>query len=169
MQLLPTEQYKIIDNALSIEEFSIIKNCFLGSDFPWYYQASVAEHGQEDLPEFYFGHTLYNADTRIKSSFFGVCAPIVQLLNVKTLIRTKANLYTNLGYKLENKPHVDFPFEHSGAIFYVNTNDGYTILTDGTKIESKENRLLLFKASESHQSTHCTDQKIRVNINFNYV
>jgi len=36
------------------------------------------------------------------------------------------------------------------------------------KVESVENRLLLFDPSETHNSTSCTDEKVRVNINFNY-
>ena len=65
-------------------------------------------------------------------------------------------------------PHVDIPWQHKGAIFYVNTNNGVTVLEDGTEIESIENRLLLFDSSKEHSSTSCTDAKVRVNINFNY-
>ena len=36
------------------------------------------------------------------------------------------------------------------------------------KIESIENRALLFDPSIEHRSTTCTDAKGRININFNY-
>ena len=66
--------------------------------------------------------------------------------------------------------HVDFHYEHSRtAIFYVNTNDGYTEFEDGTKIESKENRIVIFPTLIKHSGVTCTDQQNRVVINFNYI
>jgi len=53
-------------------------------------------------------------------------------------------------------------------LFYLNTNDGLTVLEDGTEIKSIENRILLHDASKPHHSTTCTDADRRVNINFNY-
>ena len=64
--------------------------------------------------------------------------------------------------------HFDLSFPHKGAIFYVNTNDGFTVLEDGTEIKSIENRVLLFDPSTKHHSTTCTDKKVRITINFNY-
>ena len=53
-------------------------------------------------------------------------------------------------------------------MFYLNDNDGVTVLNDGTEVESVANRLLLFDASKPHHSTTCTDADRRVNLNFNY-
>ena len=36
-------------------------------------------------------------------------------------------------------------------IYYINTNNGYTKLEDGTKVMSVANRLLLFDGSTSHK------------------
>ena len=55
------------------------------------------------------------------------------------------------------------------AIFYINTNNGLTVLEDGTEIKSVANRLLLFNASEPHHSTTTSNENRRVNINFNYL
>jgi LmbE family N-acetylglucosaminyl deacetylase len=41
-------------------------------------------------------------------------------------------------------------------------------LFGGAEIKSIENRVLLFDPSTEHHSTTCTDQKVRININFNY-
>ena len=38
----------------------------------------------------------------------------------------------------------------------------------GEKIESIENRLVIFDSKKLHASTYCTNKKVRVNINFNY-
>jgi hypothetical protein len=159
---------EIIDNYLSYSNFKTLQDIIESSDFPWYYQNSVALSGQEQLPEFYFTHTIYNADTRIASPFFEHCKILLDGINCHTLIRMKSNLYPNLGRPITNSPHVDFPWPHKGAIFYVNSNNGYTILENGDKVESKENRMLLFDSSKSHCSTHCTDTKVRININLNY-
>jgi hypothetical protein len=48
------------------------------------------------------------------------------------------------------------------------TCDGFTSLDDGTKIESIENRLLLFDSNKPHASSTCTNAKARFNMNFNY-
>ena len=93
---------------------------------------------------------------------------ILNQLEVKSLIRIKANLYPstdNIEYQSE---HIDYDYEHNGAIFYLNTNDGFTTLEDGTKIEPVENRILLFDPSKPHNSTTCTNDKCRVNVNFNF-
>ena len=89
-------------------------------------------------------------------------------MKIKSLIRVKANLYPNQSIKEINEMHVDYDYKHKGAIFSVNTNNGGTLLKDGTKIDSLENRMLFFDASEEHDSVNCTDEKVRVNINLNY-
>ena len=65
--------------------------------------------------------------------------------------------------------HTDYKFKHRGALFYINTNDGLTILDDGTEVESVENRLILFDSSKPHNSTTCTNTTCRITINFNYI
>ena len=49
----------------------------------------------------------------------------------------------------------------------MNSNNGYTSINKD-KIESIENRILLFDPSVEHNSVTCTDEKVRLNINFNY-
>ena len=135
---------KIIDNYLNQKDFLNIKNTLESSDFPWYYQKNG------------------------KSSFYHIVKPILNKLNVKALIRIKCNIYPRTE-KLEiHKPHFDYTYKHKGAIFYVNTNDGKTILDKNKQIDSVENRLLLFEPHFLHKSTSTTNAKVRININFNY-
>jgi hypothetical protein len=157
--------YKIIDNALSNQDFLNIKNTVFRKSFNWYFSNTVAN--EKDNKYFYFTHYFYE-DCVPKSEFFLILSPILNILKPKSLIRIKANLYPNLGKEIKNDIHVDFNYTHKGALFYINTNNGFTELEDGSKIESIENRLLLFDSSKKHRSTHCTDKKSRVNINFNY-
>ena len=87
---------------------------------------------------------------------------------MNALVRARALLYTNQGRQIVHEKHVDFKFPHKTAVFYVNTNNGYTEFEDGTKVESVENRIVFFDGSKPHNSSTCTDQKIRVVVSINY-
>ena len=93
---------------------------------------------------------------------------IWELLQPRSVIRVKCNLYPATFKIREHENHTDYDFSHKAAIFYLNTCDGYTKLEDGTKVDSVENRLLLFDAGNPHCSSTCTNKKARFNINFNY-
>lgn len=164
-----TLTYEIIDNYLPLNEFTQIRDMILGDNFPWYYSEIVSQNDVEslELDPYYFVHKLY-AKYTINSNYYNTLAPLITKIAPKSLIRIKANLYPNIGRAAENEWHIDYSYEHKGAIFYINDNNGYTILEDGTKVESRANRILFFDASKQHKSTHCTDAKSRVNINFNY-
>jgi hypothetical protein len=167
-----SSNYKIIDNALNISDFMSLKELLMQSNFNWYYQQNVA-YGKIDKGEdyeeetFYFTHTFYEKDEP-KSSHFYLLKPVLEKLNVSSLYRAKANLYPNQNKIIRHPFHTDTNFECKGAILYINTNNGKTILKDNTEIDSVSNRLLLFNSFEEHCSTNCTDEKTRVNINFNY-
>ena len=160
-------QYEVIDDYLPKEEFEKIKGFMMGEDFPWFYKPDVTFDQLEQSKTMYFIHMFYK-NSMPNSNFFELIFPLLNKLNIKGLIRVKANMYPNIGQDVENLPHVDYEFEHKGAIFYINTNNGPTVLEDGTKIDAVENRILFFDSSKKHYSTHCTDQKVRVNININY-
>jgi len=159
--------FEIIDNFLSEDELKVIQDLMLrNKDFPYYFISDVTYENVESPNSMYFVHLFYR-DT-VKSNYFPAIESIIKKLDAHALIRVKGNLYPNLGKELNELPHIDYEYEHKGAIFYVNTNNGYTILEDGTKIESIANRLLKFKPHLTHTSTYCTDAKVRANININY-
>lgn len=160
-------QYEVIDNYLPQEEFEKIKSVMISKDFPWFYSSTVTYHEEEDKEAMYFTHNFY-IDYVVKSSHINILSGLINKIGAKALIRIKGNMYTNLGRSVENLPHKDYEFEHKGAIYYLNTNNGPTVLEDGTKIDAVENRILFFDPSKEHYSIHCTDQKVRVNININY-
>ena len=54
------------------------------------------------------------------------------------------------------------------AIYYLNTNNGYTKFEDGTKIESIENKFVVFPNTLKHTSATTSDRKIRVVLVFNF-
>jgi len=156
---------EIIDNYCSQEYFDKLSEIVLSPDFPWFYQDTVS--GPSNNDDFYFTHCVYKHH-RITSELYDMLIPLFESIQIKSLIRVKFNLYPNLGTEITNDPHIDYEFQHNGAILYLNTNNGFTVLEDGERISSIKNRLLLFDASKKHYSTHCTDKKIRVNMNINY-
>lgn len=157
--------YTIIDDFLPKKNIREIKNIMSSSSFPWYYNDGVSSSGDKD---FYFTHIFYN-NYSFQSSFIEpIIFPLLEKMQPTSLIRIKGNFYPSTNSRHINNSHVDYKFEHHGAIYYINSNDGHTILDDGTMIESIENRLLLFNPSVPHRSTHCTDENYRMNINFNY-
>jgi hypothetical protein len=162
-------KYKVIDNFLQEEDFNIIRDFLMGDEIEWHYQKSVTYKNlaKADDRAFYFSHLFYY-NPKITSAHIQILNPLIEKLDVKAFIRIKANLYPNLSGYNPSEPHVDYDYSHKGAIFYINTNDGCTLLNDGTKIESIANRILFFDPSEMHDSTYPTDTKIRVNINMNY-
>jgi len=159
---------KVIDNYLNQEDFLRIKNTLESWNFPWYYQKNINDsHSEKDL-NCYFTHYLFNQENG-QSPFYNIIKPILDKLDIKALIRIKCNIYPRT-QKLEiHKSHRDYMFNHKGSIYYINTNDGKTLLKNNIKIDSVENRLLLFNPSIEHASTSTTNAKARINININYI
>ena len=161
--------YKIIDNFLPEENLNILKKTIFNTNFNWFYQkgVNVAEEESKDML-FYFTHIFYTDNVPFSPLFNLINENLLSFIKIKSLIRVKGNLYPNQHIKKLNGFHVDYDFQHKGAIFYLNTNDGRTLLGNDIKIDSVENRILFFDSSLPHDSENCIDQKIRVNININY-
>ena len=66
--------------------------------------------------------------------------------------------------------HIDFGdvTGYKTAIYYVNSNDGYTKFETGEIVESVGNRLVIFDGRIKHCGSTHTNQKYRIVINFNY-
>tara|TARA_R110000803_G_C11776131_1_gene295939 strand:- start:59 stop:532 length:474 start_codon:yes stop_codon:yes gene_type:complete len=155
---------KIIKNFLKEEEFNLIKNIVMGDSFPYFFCSLVAT--KKDNNNFYFVHTFYNKNVPT-SNYFNLIRPLINKLNILSLIRAKVNCFPRSKKLIKYGKHFDNPFKHKGAVYYINTCDGGTYLGDKF-IPSVANTILLFDSSEYHQSTNCTDQKCRFNININY-
>jgi len=160
-------KYTVIDNFLNKEDFITLKNSIINKEFSWYFQDLINDnHSKNDLT-CYFTHLIYE-HTPNSSIYPMVFNLFFNKLKMKSLLRIKCNCFPSTEKIRINKEHVDFPFKHNGAVFSLNTCDGFTSLEDGTKIESIENRLLLFDSNKPHASSTCTNAKARFNMNFNY-
>jgi hypothetical protein len=155
----------IVDDALLKEDFIQIKNALTSEEFPWFFNTGISY--KHDGDDYYFTHLFYVNFSK-NSVYYDIVNPLINFISPYALIRVKANMYPGTKEKVIHKTHTDYPYVHRGAILYINTNNGYTILEDGQKVESVENRILFFDASKPHSSTTCTDDKVRVNININY-
>jgi len=158
--------YKIFDNFLPSDDFLKLKNSMLDNGLTTWTFNPCVNSPSSDPWDFQFTHMFYK-DGRCYSDNFFLLDPILERLNPSALLRIKANLQTKTPEIIVNGFHYDHP-QYNGkiAIFYVNTNNGYTLFEDGTKVESIENRLLIFNGNILHTGTTCTDQKIRCVINF---
>ena len=159
-------KYTVKENFLNPTDFENLKNLVMGETFPWYFQENVAHSGKHNT-HFFWYHMLFG-QRNLVSPYAKLLDPLLKKLKIKALIRLKANLYSNQGKMIEHAQHTDFPFKHKAALFSLNTCDGFTVLKDGTKIQSVANQVLLFDASQPHHSSTCTNTKVRCNINVNY-
>ena len=157
---------KIVDNFLPQDYFEYLQKMMLDHNFPWLYNAEVANRAEVN-DHFYFTHNLFD-NYKPTSSIFEEFIPFFKQLEMNALIRARGLLYTNQGRQIAHEKHTDAKFPHKTAVFYVNTNNGYTEFEDGTRVESVENRIVFFDGSIPHNSSTCTDQKIRVVISVNY-
>ena len=186
---------EIIDNFLSKDEAEKIYSNIMGGIFPWFYSKGIATRddglyqmihiiylpreptnllGKKYLSPYRIIKTPWNEDILVGE----VIDPIIGKLPIKHLIRIKANLLTKTNQPRQSPYHTDFEnpvTEQSNfgklktAIYYVNSNNGYTIFKNGAKVDSVANRMVTFDHDLEHASVTQTDTDSRVVINFNYL
>ena len=155
---------KITDNFLDKSEFENINKTFHLSNFPWYFMPFKVHEGDDNY-QFYH---LFIAKGKVLSNHFDILHPILKKLGVKEILRIKANLTLKQNKHIQSDMHVDFK-DCKTAIFYLNTNNGYTLFDKGDKIPSKENRVVEFDSNLKHCAVDHTDTKYRIVINFNFL
>jgi hypothetical protein len=161
--------YKIVDNFI---EDPVVENqlhdYLMGDYFPWYYNDYVNYAGDD---HYQLTHTFYRNDGW--NGDYEPLIPILDRIKPLSLVRVKCNLLPKFNEIIEHGMHNDIA-NHllsdnlmTTAVYYVNSNNGYTLLEDGTKIDSVRNRMLLFNSKIAHSGTTSTDAR-RVVINFNF-
>lgn len=178
---------KVIDNFLNSDDAENLKAQLLNGNIPWFISDSVAVSKTnlknksyydkiKDIPKstpsnycFQFTHGFYS-DYIPRSNFIEIIDPIIRKLQPAAIARIKANL--NLitpEHYFKDAWHTDIEnFRGKTAVYYVNSNNGYTEFEDGKTVESVENRIAIFDASILHTGITCTDTKHRCVININY-
>ena len=173
----------VLDNFLPASEFLKINKKLCDMDhydpekLPWFPGLTLKESDKlshsicDRKDNIHFVHQFIPDLPLIEKShsiFLPLLEPLIEKINIKSCVRIKANLFPKTAEIEEHGYNVDFPFECTTSIFYLNTNNGYTKFEDGTVVKSIANRLLTFPTLCKHTSSSCTDVAARVNINFNY-
>ena len=159
----------IQDNYLSDAEHQTLYKNVTAENFPWFFNSyKVGKSDKANLEAYQFIHIFYNF-SQITSSNFNVLKPILTKLDYKSLVRIKLNLNPYSQKLIVGGYHQDQNFKCKGAIYYLNTNNGYTLFKEeDRKIESVGNRMVFFDADLHHLGTNSTNCKNRLVLNFNY-
>ena len=170
---------KLIDNFFKEYDFkNLVQQVVWNANFPMYLRNFVSyaspdaprpEGSYEKQYDWFAIHILFH-EGKVRSPLYPYLSGLLKpLLKWKTLLRLKINFYGHTDKINEHSLHTDFDFKHKGFIFYINTNNGFTKLKDGTKIKSVANRGLYFDSAVEHNSSTCTGNQPRINININYI
>ena len=174
-------EIEIIDNFLEQENFFMIEQ-ILGDNTPWKYSGVISGYKDsklmcDELYNYQYTHVVY-IDDRIFSEFFNVLeeSNLFFKLGVRSICRIKFNSIPKAEKIITHGFHQDIYFDDESltedgvksAILYINSNDGFTVFEDGTKVESVANRLVKFPSTLKHSGTTCTDCHRRVALNIVY-
>tara|TARA_R110000787_G_C13429912_1_gene445500 strand:- start:1807 stop:2286 length:480 start_codon:yes stop_codon:yes gene_type:complete len=157
---------KVIKNFLPENQFKEIKDTILNNDFPWRIRNSMTDTDKN----IYFTHSFFNDHVITSELYQPQIFPILKKLNSLAPIQIRANLILN---KLFNKSgwHIDYNYDSTTAILYLNTCDGGTEFKIHDKIKfvySEENKIVIFPAKTQHRGVTSTDSERRYVVNFNY-
>ena len=141
-----------------------IKDNMLGSDFPWFYRKNQTTGDSSFLYHVFF------TNDKINSNLYNLIKPLVEKLNPDKLMNIRANL--SLKRPMKCNWHIDFEKskltpKSKTAIYYVNTNNGYTIFKT-KKVKSEANKMIIFNGNTQHKVKYQTDTDARIVINFLY-
>ena len=160
---------KVIDNFLSIPDYDKLQQLLLGLDFPWYLKPSIANNRQ-GLDQYQFVHTFFNCSKPSINNWNPILQPLLDKLKANYIFRIKANCRPRTSKLVLSDYHTDMNLNQQTAIYYLNTNNGYTKFLDDSKtVNSVANRLLTFDGSLKHCGASCTDDNTRIVLNINYI
>lgn len=171
-------KYEVIDNFLNREDFLNIKNLFFPENehakkIFWYYVNGIVRDpklgptGYEEN-DWMYQHPFISSQTKNQSDHVYLINPILRRLNSNKILDARANLLVPTKKHIHHEDHVDRKIFHKVALFYVSTNNGFTILKNYAKINCIENRMVIFDGTIYHHSVTSTDN-IRCVININFV
>ena len=167
---------KPCENFLDQYQFKNFKDTILYKSFPWFTTEIILEENFDKYnfladPKYNFQLThLFYIKGIPCSEFFHLLQPFTEKLNMDALISAKINLNPCTDTIVEHSYHVDNTINNcTTAVFYLNTNNGYTTFETGDKFFSKENTLVKFPTHIKHSGSTCTDEKYRLVMNINYI
>jgi len=163
--------YGIYDNFLPEKEYNYLKS-YVTTRMGWGIAKEI--NANDASPnDFYMCNHIFSSNAMPRQQWTPVVdadvfSIITSRLDIQALARLKANLYMSSKEHWIHAPHIDYLHFTMGALVYITDCDAPTYLADGTEVESKENRLLIFNSSSPHSSSAPTNVPYRVTINLNY-
>ena len=152
----------IYKNFISKKDSNKICNVFLNNSFPWYYHNTSTKNDSS-----FFSHG-FIVEEQINSGFIFLIEPILKKLKCKKIYNIRANLCLKGPYQCNwHTDNFTNNLTHKTAIYYVNTNNGYTEFKD-KKIKCLKNQIIIFDSKLLHRAKIQTDTITRMVINFNY-
>ena len=161
---------KIIDNFLDEDEFKVIQHYLTADDFPWYLSDSITKH-KHGLDQFQFSHLFYDISKPYLQNYSNFLTPLFNKLQAKYILRVKANLRPRTTQGVLSDYHTDLDLNQQTAIYYLNTNNGYTKFQQNglQDVPSVANRLVTFYGGLKHCGCSATDSNYRIVLNINYI
>ena len=156
---------KIIDNFLPEEEFKSIQSLMMSNGFNWFYSKGRVTN---DDGSFNMVHMFFQPEVGSNSEHLNMWNTFMNKVGAKKCERIKANLTFHTP-TIETGPfHHDY-VDMKTAIFYINTNNGYTEFESGVRVSSVANRVCIFDSNLKHRgTTHTEGDQQRIVVNFNY-
>ena len=152
----------IYKNFISKKDSNKIYDVFLNNSFPWYYHKNSTKNDSN-----FFSHG-FIVEGQINSGFIFLIEPILKKLKCKKIYNIRANLCLKGSYQCNwHTDNFTNNLTHKTAIYYVNTNNGYTEFKD-KKIKCLKNQIIIFNSKLLHRAKIQTDTITRMVINFNY-
>ena len=151
----------VIDNFLPDRDHKNILNTLMEPSFEWYnsggkafnhllWDWSYMEQGLNSPKHIW----IFKEPTRLLRSTF--------LKSIKVNLTTRTSTHEGLGL------HNDFS-DMKTAIYYINSNNGYTTFEDGTKVDSVANRVVIFDSNLKHEGwSHTCEENSRLVANINF-
>ena len=168
------KKVQIFNNFLDKEVFLEIKKFIMSPRCQWRYVNYIAhKDGRDNDNDGYFVHSFKDChpqtfeDRYPESPHFPLIAKILDKIKYQNILRIRSSLYPRRDVQKPDPFHIDYDFPHKVCIFYVNTNNGYTMFENGEKIPSVENQLATFDGNEKHCSVVQTDTSARYIVNIN--
>lgn len=170
--------YTIIDNFLDCNDFLKIQNTFFPKNeshekIIWNYNPGIVRNpelgptGYEEH-DWMYTHSFLISESKKTSEHINLIAPIIKKIHASEILDARANLLVPTETHIHHEDHVDRKTFHKVGLFYVTTNNGYTILKDTAKVKCIENRMLIFDGWIYHHSVTSTDE-VRCVININFI
>ena len=175
-----------LKNYLDEKDFKNIQQNLMSKSFPWYYserqtdmslvkEAKLLKGPKKeeytDDKDSFFCHPIY-VNGVPQTSCFELITPLIRKINPISVVSIKANLTINKDRVYKSGWHTDYHgnsyLNHKTAIFYINSNNGYTELKNNVIINSEQNKLVVFKANTLHRACSQTDVDTRIVININF-